>query len=129
MAEVDSTTSYFYHGAVLLTACIISLYLLFKVTGGFPPYPQSRVTSFLEECRSVPVAHKGGSGPENTLAAIRRAKGHQCRVVEVDLEFTMDGHPVLLHDHSVDRTSNGTGRIGEMTLEEVRRLDFGSWFE
>ena len=47
--------------------------------------------------------------------------------VECDVQFTMDNHPVLLHDATVNRTSNGTGNISEMTLEQVRQLDFGSW--
>eukprot|EP00731_Ephydatia_muelleri_P027818 Em0019g691a len=49
-------------------------------------------------------------------------------MVEVDLTFTKDGHPVLLHDLTVDRTSDGKGRIDGMTLAEVKKLDFGSKF-
>ncbi len=127
MADSDHSTSASYHTTVLLAAFVISLvYLLFTVAKR-PPFPEVRVRPFLERCHSAPIAHQGGT-PENTLAAIRQASERQCRVVEVDLEFTNDGHPVLLHDDSVDRTSNGTGRIRDLTLEEVRRLDFGGWF-
>ena len=48
-------------------------------------------------------------------------------MVECDVNFTKDNHPVILHDTSVNRTSNGKGQITELTLEEVRQLDFGSW--
>ena len=72
-----------------------------------------------------PIAHRGGK-PENTLAALRMLKGEgACTIVEVDLAFTKDGHSVLLHDSTVDRTSNGKGAVSELTLEEVRKLDFG----
>ncbi len=130
MAYVDGANpnrSYLYHTAVLLIAGSVSLYLLYNVTQGFPPFSHHRVDAFLKKCLSSPIAHRGGV-PENTLAAIRRAKERQCKVVEVDLEFTKDGHAVLLHDDSVDRTSNGTGSIWDLTLKEVRRLDFGGKF-
>lgn len=76
------------------------------------------------------VAHRGYSAeaPENTLAAFRLAKKMGFDYVECDVQFTSDGVPVLLHDETVDRTSNGTGNIAEMTLEEVKALDFGTWF-
>ena len=82
--------------------------------------------TFLQRTRNgtCPIAHRGGK-PENTLAAFRRSKEEGACAVEVDLEFTRDGHPVLLHDSTVDRTSNGRGAISELTLEEVRKLDFG----
>lgn len=87
--------------------------------------PKERAKAFVKRSRAGPIAHRGGS-PENTLAAFRRAKAEGASSVEVDLEFTRDGHPVLLHDSTVDRTSNGSGRVADMTLEEVKRLDFGS---
>ena len=48
---------------------------------------------------------------------------------EFDVEKTKDGHLVCIHDGTVDRTTNGTGKIAELTLEEIRRLDAGSWFD
>ena len=76
---------------------------------------------------STPVAHRADT-PENTLAGIRKARSKGATVVEVDLTFTKDGYPVLLHDLTVDRTSDGKGRIDGMTLAEVKKLDFGSKF-
>ena len=82
--------------------------------------------AFIERVsKGTGIAHRGGR-PENTLAAFRRAKAEGASAIEVDLEFTRDGHPVLLHDSTVDRTSSGSGRIADMTLEEIKKLDFGS---
>lgn len=75
------------------------------------------------------VAHRGyaADAPENTLSAYRLAKKKGFTRVECDVSFTSDGVAVLLHDNTVDRTSNGTGNIKEKTFAEVRALDFGSW--
>lgn len=75
------------------------------------------------------INHRGYNtiAPENTLSAFRLSKKMGFDIVEADISFTSDGHAVLLHDETVDRTSNGTGSIGELTLEHVRTLDFGSW--
>lgn len=75
------------------------------------------------------VAHRGlaADAPENTLAAYRLAKKKGFSCVECDVSFTSDGVAVLLHDDTIDRTSNGTGKIKGLTFAEVRELDFGSW--
>lgn len=75
------------------------------------------------------VNHRGYNAiaPENTLSAYRLSKEMGFHYAECDIEFTMDGVPVLLHDETVDRTSNGSGKISKMTFAEVRALDFGSW--
>lgn len=75
------------------------------------------------------VNHRGYSysAPENTLPAFRLSRLNGFRYVETDVRFTMDGVPVLLHDLTVDRTSNGDGRIDQLTFKEVRSLDFGRW--
>lgn len=75
------------------------------------------------------VNHRGYSktAPENTLPAYRLSKLHGFNCVETDIQFTSDGIPVLLHDESIDRTSNGQGKIQNMSLSEVRSFDFGSW--
>lgn len=76
------------------------------------------------------INHRGYcyEAPENTLSAFRlsKKKGFEC--VECDVSFTSDGYAVLLHDSTVDRTSNGSGSIDAMTFAQVRALDFGSWF-
>ena len=75
------------------------------------------------------VNHRGYSSeaPENTLSAYKLSKRKGYDYVECDVAFTADNVAVLLHDSTVDRTSNGTGNISELTFEEVRALDFGSW--
>ena len=75
------------------------------------------------------VNHRGYSdvAPENTLEAYRLSKKMGYTYVEADVSFTSDGVAVLLHDSTVDRTSDGSGKISEMTFDEVRSLDFGSW--
>ncbi len=75
------------------------------------------------------INHRGYSvvAPENTLSAYKLSKLKGFKYVECDVAFTFDGIPVLLHDTTIDRTSNGTGNISDMTFEEVRTYDFGSW--
>ena len=75
------------------------------------------------------VNHRGYNkiAPENTLPAFRLSKLQGFNFVETDIRFTSDGIPVLLHDESIDRTSNGQGKIQNMSLDEVRSFDFGNW--
>lgn len=75
------------------------------------------------------VNHRGYCtvAPENTLSAYRLSKKMGFAYVECDVSFTSDGAAVLLHDTTVDRTSNGTGDISALTLAQVQALDFGSW--
>ena len=74
------------------------------------------------------VNHRGYlDAPENTLSAFRLSHEIGFDMVECDVQFTADNQPVLLHDSTVDRTSNGQGKISELTLEQARQLDFGSW--
>jgi len=76
------------------------------------------------------IAHRGFSGqaPENTLVAIRQAIEVGADMVEIDVTVTADGHVILLHDETLDRTTNGQGLPTTMTLDEIRELDAGSWF-
>lgn len=74
------------------------------------------------------VNHRGfGTAPENTLAAFRLSKKMGFEIAECDVRMTSDGHYVLLHDTTVDRTSEGTGAITSLTFDYVRGLDFGSY--
>lgn len=79
------------------------------------------------------IAHRGASGvgfaPENTLAAVEKALQIGVDLVEVDIHLTADGVPVVIHDMTVDRTTNGSGPVDTLTLAEVRKLDAGSWFD
>src|SRR5690606_12934395 len=77
------------------------------------------------------VAHRGSSAeaPECTLASIRRAIAAGATAAEIDVRTTKDGALVVLHDATLNRTTNGTGAVNERTLAEVRALDAGSWFD
>ena len=67
-----------------------------------------------------------GHAPENTLAGIERAIALGADAIEIDVHCTSDGVPVLIHDKTVDRTTDGTGDIHEMTLDVARALDAGA---
>ena len=76
------------------------------------------------------IAHRGGAGmgPENTLEAFRRSLAAGANALEMDLRLTRDQVPVILHDASLDRTTNGHGPVGQLTLAQVKSLDAGfSW--
>lgn len=75
------------------------------------------------------INHRGYStlAPENTLAAFRLSRLKGFRYAETDVQFTKDNIPVLLHDDTIDRTSNGQGRINELSFAQVRQYDFGNW--
>lgn len=75
-------------------------------------------------------AHRGASGyaPENTLDAFSLAAKQGADGVELDVHLTRDGEVVVAHDETIDRCSNGTGRITDMTLEELRRFTFNKPF-
>lgn len=77
---------------------------------------------------TVLIAHRGldDTYPENTLEAFEAALALGMGV-EFDLATTSDGHLVVIHDDTVDRTTNGSGRVNQMTLAEVQALDAGSW--
>lgn len=77
----------------------------------------------------VGIMHRGYSSiaPENTLAAYKSAAAAQRYVVEGDIQWTSDGYAVLLHDATINRTSNGTGAIAGMSLATARTYDFGAW--
>jgi glycerophosphoryl diester phosphodiesterase len=73
------------------------------------------------------IAHRGASAaaPENTIAAFQLALDLQADGIELDVMLTADKQLVVIHDDTVDRTTNGSGRVADMTLEEIRALDAG----
>lgn len=76
------------------------------------------------------IAHRGASSyaPENTFAAFDLALRLGVRHIELDVEVTRDGHIVVIHDDTVDRTTDGSGLVTSHTLEALLALDAGSWF-
>ncbi|MCL6609799.1 MAG: glycerophosphoryl diester phosphodiesterase, partial [Geminicoccaceae bacterium] len=77
------------------------------------------------------IAHRGASSraPENTLAAFRSAREAGAAMVELDARLARDGVLVVIHDSTLDRTTDGHGRVIETDSAEIRRLDAGSWFD
>jgi glycerophosphoryl diester phosphodiesterase len=111
-------------GACLIaTFCLLALPSLartgmtIETTSSFPPYLSLQ-------------AHRGAAGlaPENTLAAFRMAMELGADAAELDLQAAKDGAVVVIHDDTVDRTTDGRGRIGDLTLAEIKRLDAGAKF-
>ncbi|XP_062490823.1 glycerophosphodiester phosphodiesterase 1 isoform X2 [Pezoporus occidentalis] len=106
----------------LLTA---GLYLALHLFSLEPAAPQSAQRVLRPRGTAARIAHRGGAhdAPENTLAAIRQAAENGATGVELDLEFTADGVPILMHDETVERTTDGSGRLRDLTFEEIRRLN------
>ena len=75
------------------------------------------------------VAHRGAGklAPENTLAAFKLGASHGYRMFECDVKLSSDGVPFLLHDDTLDRTTNGQGVAGLQTWQALQKLDAGSW--
>lgn len=76
------------------------------------------------------VAHRGANqrAPQNTIPAFKEAIRNGADGVEFDVQMSKDGVLVICHNFTVDETSNGTGKVVDKTFEELRSLDFGSWF-
>jgi glycerophosphoryl diester phosphodiesterase len=93
------------------------------------PAPAQAANPWLER-RVLNIAHQGGEieAPSNTLYAFRTAVEKGSDVLELDVHATADRELVVLHDATVDRTTNGTGAVDEMTLEQIKELDAAHWF-
>ena len=98
-----------------------------------PSSPQevlARFKSKLPARNIVTVAHRGVHkyAPENTRISYVMAVEAGAPIVEIDTALTSDGQIILMHDKTVDRTTNGKGKVAELTLEQIKKLDAGSWF-
>jgi len=76
------------------------------------------------------IAHRGSSkeAPENTIAAFRLALEQGCDGIELDIHLSADRRVIVCHDATIDRTTNGTGAILDMTAAQLQQYDAGSWF-
>ncbi|MFB3896283.1 MAG: glycerophosphodiester phosphodiesterase [bacterium] len=81
--------------------------------------------------KPICIAHRGFSGvaPENTLIAFQKAIELKPDGFELDVHLSHDGEVIVMHDDAVDRTTNGKGKIVDLTLKELKQLDAGSWFD
>ncbi len=104
-------------GFILL---VLVLFLVF--TPGVPAHPYYDGAEY-----PLVIAHQGGDGvwPGDTMYAFENAVETGADVLEMDAHITKDGHIVLMHDETVDDTTDGSGLIEEMTLEELKQLDAG----
>ena len=77
------------------------------------------------------IGHRGAraNAPENTLAGMRAAHDEGARWVEFDVKLTADGVPIIIHDETLDRTTDGKGKVRERTADQIARLDAGAWFD
>jgi glycerophosphoryl diester phosphodiesterase len=85
---------------------------------------------FLQPCaQPLIIAHRGSSAhaPENTLAAFQLAAEQGADAIELDVDLTRDGHAIIMHDATINRTTDGSGAINALTLDEIRRVDAGAW--
>jgi len=116
---------YFALGGVLILAAV---YFYLAMQTGKPA--EMRAIFNRDDSRPLVFAHRGGGGlfPENTLEAFKYSAEMGVDVLELDVHATADGVLVVMHDASVDRTTNGTGRVNQMTLAEVKKLDAGYLF-
>lgn len=91
---------------------------------------QAEATNPWLDRRVLNFAHQGGEieAPSNTLFALKTAKEKGADVLEIDVHATADGELVVIHDPTVDRTTNGEGRVDSMTVEEIKKLDAAHWF-
>jgi glycerophosphoryl diester phosphodiesterase len=102
----------------------------FAFTLLFSPFQQAFAAESTGELRQVDnVAHRGASGyaPENTIAAFDKAVEMKADYIEIDVQRSKDGELVIIHDTKVDRTTDGTGNVKDLTFAQIRSLDAGSW--
>nr|WP_236712771.1 glycerophosphodiester phosphodiesterase [Peribacillus muralis] len=91
---------------------------------------ESRLSSPIYEKDIVNIAHRGASGyaPEHTIPAYQLGERMKGDYIEIDLQLTKDGRLIAMHDERVDRTTDGTGLVKDLTLTQIKKLDAGSWF-
>jgi len=86
---------------------------------------------FMDLPRPTIIAHRGSSAyaPENTLAAFDLAIKQKTNAIELDVKLSADGHVIVIHDQTVDRTTNGYGRVRDKSLLDLKELDAGCSFD
>ncbi|MBH9967253.1 glycerophosphodiester phosphodiesterase [Bacillus sp. V3] len=95
-----------------------------------PASAQSGNNPQLNDNQILNISHRGASGyaPEHTLPSYELGDQMGGDYIELDLQMTKDGELIAMHDETLDRTTNGTGQVKDHTLEEIKSLDAGSWF-
>lgn len=91
----------------------------------------AEILSQMQQADTMVFGHRGAKAyaPMNTMAAFELAAEQGAHGVELDVHRSADGYPVILHDFTIDSTTDGSGTITDMTLAQIRELDAGSWFD
>lgn len=112
--------------------CMMSAAFILQATsmGASAAANENHSNSSIYEKKIVNIAHRGASGhaPEHTIPAYQLGEQMEGDYIEIDLQMTKDGRLIAMHDEKVDRTTNGTGLVKDLTLAEVKKLDAGTWF-
>ncbi len=116
--------------SVIILVLAAAVGLLYGLAGSRKPPEPGEFFRSLPAGRPLVIAHRGGAGifPENTLAAFRGADELGAEILELDVRRTADGELVVIHDETVDRTTDGSGPVAGFTLEELKELDAGYRF-
>ena len=109
-------------GLIVLAALLVGLMMMFS-----QPMPEHTFFANLPEDEFIILAHQGGDGefPSNTMYAFEQAVAISVDVLEMDIHSSADDVLVVIHDATVERTTDGTGRVNEMSLAELQSLDAG----
>lgn len=110
----------------------ISLLIFLIITLLFPLIRFKSTSPHSHDIKSYPkiVGHRGAAGlaPENTLIAFQKAMEIGVDLIELDLHVSKDGNLVVIHDSNIERTTDGEGEIEDLSLEQIKTFDAGSWF-
>lgn len=111
---------------LLMVLVVVVLFVIYRLLTIQPRPPQP----YLQSDRPLVLAHRGGAAlaPENTLVAFQNAVNLGADALELDVHTTADGAVVVIHDDTVDRTTDGKGAVHDLTLAELRQLDAGYHF-
>jgi glycerophosphoryl diester phosphodiesterase len=109
---------------LIYTVCALVTVILYLLSPFIPAFFYSEQYATTNTDHMIIIGHRGGAAlaPENTLACYRKGIEAGADMIEIDIHLTRDGHVVVCHDQSVDRTTNGKGLIRELTLNEIRQL-------
>lgn len=123
---VRKIIKWFSYFALCIAAILGITYIYLAMFEGKPAIERKIFTKELVR-KPLVIAHRGGGGlfPENTLFAFKKSLEMGVDVIELDVRSTSDGKLVVIHDAKVDRTTDGSGAVADMTFEQIRKLDAG----
>ncbi|MFY0760841.1 glycerophosphodiester phosphodiesterase family protein [Metabacillus dongyingensis] len=109
----------------ITSALLIALILFIAIIQFIPIHPLEKQAFLKKGKRPLIIAHQGGDGmaPGNTLAAFSLSEKLEVDMLEMDVHLSKDKEVVVIHDATVDRTTNGTGAVKDMTLQQLKQLD------